>query len=184
MSLEDIDTDRLMRREVSPSEVETSGGDDENSDEEELVKVAFPSESPGENTLTLCSPINLGETFEREELQKLPQLQTRIMEMHFAKALGEQGFFRNALLPEVSSDDYLPELPKMLIDDLRLAYYTFAEKGDQSGDVQGKIVLPASRVIDALLYVGIFHILAEEVSKKDLALEEPPRRTLKPEALR
>ena len=92
--MEDIDTDRLMRREVSPSEVETSGGDDENSDEEELVKVAFPSESPGENTLTLCSPINLGETFEREELQKLPQLQTRIMEMHFAKALGEQGFFQ------------------------------------------------------------------------------------------
>ncbi|OLP99842.1 hypothetical protein AK812_SmicGene17536 [Symbiodinium microadriaticum] len=172
LSLEDIDTDRLMRREVSPSEVETSPGDDENSDEEELVKVSFPSETPEESTLTLCSPINLGETFEREELQKLPQLQTRIMEMHFAKALGEQGFFRNALLPEKSSDDYLPDLPKMLIDDLRLAYYTFAEKGDQSGDVQGKIVLPASRVIDALLYVGIFHILAEEVNKKDLTLEE------------
>ncbi|CAE7211471.1 CKMT2 [Symbiodinium sp. CCMP2456] len=172
LSLEFIDTDRLMRREVSPSEVETVGGDDENSDEEELVKVSFPSETPEESNLTLCSPINLGETFEREELQKLPQLQTRIMEMHFAKALGEQGFFRNALLPEVSSDDYLPDLPKMLIDDLRLAYYTFAEKGDQSGDLQGKVVLPASRVIDALLYVGIFHILAEEVNKKDLTLEE------------
>jgi len=33
-------------------------------------------------------------------------------------------------------------------------------------------VLPRARVIEGLLYVGIFHILADEVCGKDLSLEE------------
>ncbi|OLQ03179.1 hypothetical protein AK812_SmicGene13887 [Symbiodinium microadriaticum] len=182
LSMEDIDTDVLMRREVSPSDVQPTEVED--SEEEELM---IPSETPEDlppttytsnasigsyqyngvtrfNKSVLCSPIDLGEAFERDELKRLPQLQTRIMELHFARALGEQGFFRSA-----GDADYLPDLPKMLIEDLRLAYFTFAEKGD---DMQGKIILPASRVIDALLYVGIFHILTEEVNQKDLTLEE------------
>ena len=168
LSMEDIGTSRLLQREVSPEDFEVTAIDEEDSEEEELMSLTIPSERLDENA-TLCSPIDLGDTFEREELKKLPQLQTRIMEMHFAKALGEQGFFRKC-----REDGHLPELPKMLLDDLRLAYFTFAEKEDLSGDPRdhGRILLPASRVIDALLYVGIFHILADEVNEKDLTLEE------------
>ncbi|CAL1139877.1 unnamed protein product, partial [Cladocopium goreaui] len=73
----------------------------------------------------LCSPIVLGDAFNRESLTKLPQLQTRILEMHFARALGELGFFRKD-----SAEGVLPELPRVLLDDLRVAFYTFAQRPD------------------------------------------------------
>jgi len=113
----------------------------------------------------LCSPIVLGDAFNRESLTKLPQLQTRILEMHFARALGELGFFRKD-----SAEGVLPELPRVLLDDLRVAFYTFAQRPDDQPTAVP--VLPRARVIEGLLYVGIFHILADEVCGKDLSLEE------------
>jgi len=113
----------------------------------------------------LCSPIVLGDAFNRDALTKLPQLQTRILEMHFARALGELGFFRKD-----GDEGILPELPRVLLDDLRVAFYTFSQVPDN--DEKAEPVLPGLRVIQALLYVGIFHILAEDVSDEDLKLEE------------
>ncbi|CAJ1384837.1 unnamed protein product [Effrenium voratum] len=139
--------------------------EEESSSEEEEIDI------PGETTVlgrkseaSLCAPVHLGDAFSRDVLVKLPQLQTRILEMHFARALGELGFFAKK-----ESLGVLPQLPKILLEDLRVAFFTFAEK---DGEITAAAVLPKGRVIDALLYVGIFHILPDEVSEKDLLLDE------------
>ena len=37
------------------------------------------------------------------------------------------------------ADQLSTDTPRMLIEDLRLAYFTFAEKGDQSSDMQAEM---------------------------------------------
>ncbi|CAJ1438716.1 unnamed protein product, partial [Effrenium voratum] len=119
--------------------------EEESSSEEEEIDI------PGETTVlgrkseaSLCAPVHLGDAFSRDVLVKLPQLQTRILEMHFARALGELGFFAKK-----ESLGVLPQLPKILLEDLRVAFFTFAEK---DGEITAAAVLPKGRVIDALLY--------------------------------
>lgn len=130
-----------------------------------LTKVASAKEIRRTKDV-LCTPIVLGDAFNRETLTKLPQLQTRILEMHFARALGELGFFRK----DPSDEGILPQLPRILLDDLRVAFFTFAQRPDD--DPKAVPILPKRRVIDALLYVGIFHVLAEDVNLTDLSLDE------------
>mmetsp|Transcript_85513 Transcript_85513/g.151322 ORF Transcript_85513/g.151322 Transcript_85513/m.151322 type:complete len:1357 (-) Transcript_85513:177-4247(-) len=137
---------------------------------------------------SLATPYDLSNVFHRDAVKTLPQLQSRLTDMHIANSLGELGFF------EPKGDTVLPKLPQVLRDDLMVAFFTFAELQDGNADTDStcsfsetgpsgadgrayekegfRSILPKSRVIDALLHAGIFHVLEEEVCDQDLLLQD------------